>query len=88
MDPRRVPKNYVGKVGDTNACHIIKRAIAVFGERSKRQDYLSSLATLDIVRHYADLSDEFLENIGTNSDAPYNGMTLDIRANGNFDKHI
>ncbi|KAF9512270.1 hypothetical protein BS47DRAFT_1363277 [Hydnum rufescens UP504] len=71
----------------TNASHIFRRAIAVYdGDDPDSRTSRSALVTLDILRHYASLPDNFVENIASIIDDPSNGMTLEYNAHFGFDE--
>ncbi|KAF9512265.1 hypothetical protein BS47DRAFT_1394394 [Hydnum rufescens UP504] len=69
-----------------NASHIFRRAIAVYdGDDPDSKTSRSALVTLDILRHYASLPDNFVESIASIIDDPSNGMTLEYNAHVGFD---
>lgn len=72
----------------SEAAYILKRAISVFDPQGDRNDYLSSLGTLEIVQRYADLPMGFLEEAACSIDQPDNKLVLDAGIHVCFDHYL
>ncbi|KAF8342439.1 hypothetical protein F5887DRAFT_357699 [Amanita rubescens] len=58
------------------ACHILRRATAVFGSGRDNSSYISATSTFDILRNYASLSEQVINNLKDVIDAPSNAILL------------
>ncbi|KAF8338694.1 hypothetical protein F5887DRAFT_1077628 [Amanita rubescens] len=68
----------------TVGAHIIRRSIAK-GNNSNAGLHISLPATWDILRHYADLSEDTIERLESIVDSPSNGILLQTEMHAAFD---
>ncbi|KAF5378191.1 hypothetical protein D9615_007500 [Tricholomella constricta] len=67
-------------------CHIIRRAIAVYNSEGGKDVYNSAVTTFDILRNFASLSSEAVQELENNIDDPSNGILLTSHAHSGFDR--
>jgi len=75
-----------GEQGKFIGAHIVRRSIA------KADDSNAGIAsartvTWDILRHYVDLSEEFIASLSTTIDSPGNGVLLEMALHASFDDY-
>ncbi|KAF8885588.1 hypothetical protein BD779DRAFT_1532590 [Infundibulicybe gibba] len=66
-------------------CHIIRRAISIYDSRKDPEVFNSAMATFDILRNYAGLSEKTLQSLEDNIDDPANGLLLSPESHLGFD---
>ncbi|KAL6300640.1 hypothetical protein BKA93DRAFT_511312 [Sparassis latifolia] len=81
------PEDRIHEVVFTQACHIIRRAVAEFDppESANKESYLSALTTFDILRNYASVPIANIADFHEALDDPSNGITMNFAAHQGFD---
>ncbi|KAF8879919.1 hypothetical protein BD779DRAFT_1676135 [Infundibulicybe gibba] len=67
-------------------CHIIRRMIPIYDSREDPEAYNSAMATFNIFRNYAGLSEKTLQDLEDNTDSPANGILLSLESHIGFSK--
>ncbi|KAF5378070.1 hypothetical protein D9615_007499 [Tricholomella constricta] len=73
-------------VYELKGCHIIQQAIAIHNSEGDQDVSNSAVTTFDILRNYASLSPEAIQELEDNIEDPYNGILLAVDPRYGFER--